>query len=110
MNLSTKYLGLELKNPLVPSAGPLSMNLGNIKAMEDAGAAAVVLYSLFEEEIEHDALELNHYTSSNTNAFPEAQSFFPEGQAFYVGGEEYLNHIRKAKEAVKIPVIASLKW
>lgn len=108
MNLSTKYLGLDLKNPIVPSAGPLSMNVGNIKAMEDAGAAAVVLYSLFEEEIEHDALELNHYTSVNTNAFPEAQSFFPEGMAFNVGGEEYLNHVRKAKEAVKIPVIASL--
>lgn len=108
MNLSTKYLGLDLKNPIVPSAGPLSMNVGSIKAMEDAGAAAVVLYSLFEEEIEHDALELNHYTSKNTNAFPEAQTFFPEPMDLKVGGEEYLNHIRKVKEAVSIPVIASL--
>ena len=61
MDLSTTYLGLNLKNPIVPSAGPLSTNIDNIKAMEDAGAGAVVLYSLFEEEIEHDALELNHY-------------------------------------------------
>jgi dihydroorotate dehydrogenase (fumarate) len=108
MDLSTKYLGLNLKNPVVPSAGPLSQKIENIRAMEDAGAAAVVLFSLFEEEIEHDASELNHYTHANTDAFPEAQSFFPQAFDLRIGGEEYLNHIRKAKEAVKIPVIASL--
>jgi dihydroorotate dehydrogenase (fumarate) len=108
MDLSTKYLGLNLKNPIIPSAGPLSMKIENIKAMEDAGAAAVVLFSLFEEEIEHDAKELNHYTHANTNAFPEAQSFFPQTFDLKIGGDEYLNHIRKAKEAVNIPVIASL--
>src|ERR1035437_6203018 len=108
MDLSINYLGLNLKNPIVPSAGPLSQKIENIKAMEDAGAAAVVLFSLFEGEIEHEASELNHYTHANTNAFPEAQSFFPQAFDLRIGGEEYLNHIRKAKEAVKIPVIASL--
>lgn len=108
MDLSTTYLGLNLKNPIVPSAGPLSTDIDNIKAMEDAGAGAVVLYSLFEEEIEHDALELNHYTLANTDSFPEAQSFFPIPYDIKIGGEDYLNHIRKVKESVNIPVIGSL--
>jgi dihydroorotate dehydrogenase (fumarate) len=108
MDLSTTYLGLDLKNPIVPSAGPLSTKVDDIKAMEDAGASAVVLYSLFEEEIEHDALELNHYTLANTDSFPEAQSFFPMPYDIRIGGEEYLNHVRKAKESVNIPIIASL--
>jgi dihydroorotate dehydrogenase (fumarate) len=108
MDLSTTYLGLNLRNPIVPSAGPLSTDIDNIKAMEDAGAGAVVLYSLFEEEIEHDALELNHYTHANTDSFPEAQSFFPIPYDIKIGGEEYLNHVRKAKESVNIPVIGSL--
>ena len=108
MDLSTNYLGLNLNSPIVPSAGPLTTNVDNIKTMEDAGAGAVVLYSLFEEEIEHDALELDHYTLDNTDSFPEAQSFFPIPYDIKVGGEEYLNHVRKAKEAVNIPVIGSL--
>jgi dihydroorotate dehydrogenase (fumarate) len=108
MDLSTNYLGLNLKNPIVPSAGPLSNNIDDIKAMEDAGASAIVLYSLFEEEIEHDALELNHYTLANTDSFPEAQSFFPMPYDIRIGGEEYLNHVRKAKESVNIPIIGSL--
>ncbi|MDR3667220.1 MAG: dihydroorotate dehydrogenase-like protein [Ignavibacteriaceae bacterium] len=108
MDLSTTYLGLNLKNPIVPSAGPLSTNIDNIKAMEDAGAGAIVLYSLFEEEIEHDALELNHYTLANTDSFPEAQSFFPVPYDIKIGGEDYLNHLRKAKESVNIPIIGSL--
>jgi dihydroorotate dehydrogenase (fumarate) len=108
MDLSTNYLGLNLKSPIVPSAGPLSTDIDNIKAMEDAGAGAVVLYSLFEEEIEHDALELDHYTLDNTDSFPEAQSFFPIPYDIKIGGEEYLNHVRKAKESVNIPIIGSL--
>jgi dihydroorotate dehydrogenase (fumarate) len=108
MNLSTTYLGLKLNSPIVPSAGPLSTSVDNIKAMEDAGAGAVVLYSLFEEEIEHDALELDHYQLANTESFPEAQSFFPMPYDLKTGGEEYLNHIRKTKESVNIPIIASL--
>jgi dihydroorotate dehydrogenase (fumarate) len=108
MNLITNYLGLELKNPIVPSAGPLSHEIANIKAMEDAGAAAVVLYSLFEEEIEHESLELYHRTTANQESFAEALDYFPEPYDFKVGPEKYLEHIRKAKEAVDIPIIASL--
>ena len=108
MNLTTNYLGMELKNPIVPSAGPLSHELSNIKAMEDAGAAAVVLYSLFEEEIEHESLELYHHTTAHQESFAEALDYFPEPFNFKVGPEKYLEHIRKAKEAVDIPIIASL--
>lgn len=108
MNLTTNYLGLELKNPVIPSAGPLSHEISNIKAMEDAGAAAVVLFSLFEEEIEHESLELYHYTDQHKESFAEALDYFPEPYDFKVGPDKYLEHIRKAKEAVDIPIIASL--
>src|SRR3989304_104635 len=90
MNLTTNYLGLELKNPIVPSAGPLSHEIGNIKAMEDAGAAAVVLYSLFEEEIEHESLELYHHTTAHQESFAEALDYFPEPYEFKVGPEKYI--------------------
>ncbi|MBZ0201273.1 MAG: dihydroorotate dehydrogenase-like protein, partial [Ignavibacteriaceae bacterium] len=106
--LSTNYLGLELKNPLVASASPLSEDIANIKALEDAGAAAVVLYSLFEEQIEHEALELDFRTSVISEGSAEATSYFPEPFEFKTGPEEYLEHIRKAKDAVDIPIIASL--
>ncbi|MEW5804843.1 MAG: dihydroorotate dehydrogenase-like protein [bacterium] len=108
MDLSTNYLGLALKHPLVPSASPLSAQIDKIRAMEDAGAAAIVLHSLFEEQITHDTLELNYYTSYHYEWFPEALSYFPEPKEYHLGPEEYLEHIRKAKEAVDIPVIASL--
>ncbi len=108
MDLKTTYLGLELKNPIVPSAGPISTEIGNIKALEDAGAAAVVLYSLFEEQIEMESLELHHYTTAHNESFAEALSYYPASNEFKLGPSEYLEHIRKAKEAVDIPVIASL--
>lgn len=108
MDLRTNYLGLELKNPIVPSAGPLSEDIGNIKAMEDAGASAVVLYSLFEEQIEQDSLELFNRTTDHQESYAEALNYFPEPFDFKVGPEEYLEHIRKAKESVDIPIIASL--
>jgi dihydroorotate dehydrogenase (fumarate) len=108
MDLLTNYLGLTLKNPLVPSSSPLCAQIDKIKAMEDAGASAVVLHSLFEEQITHEALELNYYTSYHYEWFPEALSYFPEPTDYHVGPEEYLEHIRKVKEAVDIPVIASL--
>ncbi len=108
MDISTTYLGLKLKSPIVPSAGPLSQEISDIKEMEDAGAGAVVLYSLFEEQIEHDALELDHHTSIHAESFAEATSYLPQPFEFKLGPEEYLDHIRKAKEAVNIPVIASL--
>lgn len=108
MDITTTYLGLKLKSPIVCSAGPLSEKISNIREMEDAGAGAVVLYSIFEEQIEHEQLELYHHTSDHSESFAEATSYFPEPFEFKLGPEEYLNHIRKAKEAVNIPIIASL--
>ena len=108
MDLTTNYLGMELINPIIPSAGPLSEELENIKAMEDSGAAAVVVYSLFEEQIEHDALELFNRTTTHQESYAEALDYFPEPFDFKLGPEEYLEHIKKIKEAVDIPVIASL--
>lgn len=108
MDLTTNYLGLKLRTPLVPSASPLSQNLDNLKRMEDAGAAAIVLHSLFEEQITHERLELHHSLMQGTESFAEALSYFPEPQAFHFGAEAYLNHIRRAKAAVDIPIIASL--
>lgn len=108
MNLTTNYLGMELKNPIVPSAGPLSSNLDNVKAMEDAGAAAIVLWSLFEEQIEHDALELHHHTTYYNESYAEATTYFPHKEDYRLGPQEYLEYVRKAKEAVSIPVIGSI--
>jgi len=108
MDLTTTYLGMDLKNPIIPSASPLSEKIDNIKAMEDHGAAAVVLYSLFEEEIEHEELELHFHTTRGTDIYPEALSYYPEHEQYLTGPDTYLEHIRKAKEAVDIPVIASL--
>ncbi len=108
MDLTTKYLGMKLRSPLVPSASPLSEDLDNIKRMEDAGAAALVLHSLFEEQIRHETQELEHHLSYNTESFAESLTFFPEPERFVLHADEYLEHIRKAQEAVDIPVIASL--
>lgn len=108
MDLSTTYLGLKLRSPLVPSASPLSDDIGSIKQMEDAGAAAVVLYSLFEEQLRLERFELFHHLTHGTESFNEALTYFPEPAEFHVGPEEYLKHIAKAKAAVKIPIIASL--
>lgn len=108
VDLSTQYLGLNLRTPLVVSASPLSEEIATIKHMEDAGASAVVLYSLFEEQIVHDQLELHHHLTHATDSHAEATSYFPEPKVFHVGPEGYLKHIQKAKEAVDIPIIASL--
>lgn len=108
IDLKTTYLGMELKNPVVPSAGPLSRDLNNIKQMEDAGASAVVFYSIFEEQLEHESLELFHHTTHHSESYAEATSYFPDTVEFQVGPEEYLNQIRRAKESVGIPVIGSL--
>ena len=108
MDLSTTYLGKKLKNPLVPSASPLSRDESAIKLMEDSGAGAVVLESLFEEQILHEKNELDHYLSQGTDSFAESLSYFPESDMYNFGPDEYLNHIRKAKDAVDIPIIASL--
>jgi dihydroorotate dehydrogenase (fumarate) len=109
MDLSTTYLGLKLRTPLVPSAAaPLTEDLDDIKRMEDHGAAAVVLYSLFEEQLRLERHELHHHLTHGTESFPEALTYFPEPAEFHVGPEQYLKHIARAKAAVDIPIIASL--
>lgn len=108
MDLTTTYMGLQLRSPLVPSASPLSEDIDNIKRMEESGAAAVVMHSLFEEQLRLERHELAHHLTQGTESFPEALTYFPEPHSFRVGPEEYLNHIRRAKEIVKIPIIASL--
>lgn len=108
MNLKTTYMGLELKSPLVASASPLMKDLDNIKQMEDAGAAAVVLHSLYEEEIKRERHALMRHLEQGTESFPEALSYFPEPEVFYAKTDAYLEHLQKAQEAVDIPVIASL--
>ena len=109
MDLSTRYMGLTLKNPLVVGASPLVQEIESIRRLEDAGASAVVLHSLFEEQLSHDAEELSHHLQQGTEQFAEALSYFPEPPGgFKLGPDEYLEHIRKAKAAVDIPVIASL--
>ena len=108
MDLRTEYLGLALESPLVPSASPLSQEIDNLKRMEDAGAGAVVLHSLFEEQIEQEARTLHHYLEQGTHAYAEALTYLPEPPSFRFGPERYLEHVRRAREAVRIPVIASL--
>jgi dihydroorotate dehydrogenase (fumarate) len=108
MDLTTTYLGLKLRTPLVPSASPLSEEIDGIKSMEDAGASAVVLYSLFEEQLRQDRAELAHNLEQGTESFAEALSYFPKSGEYRLGPEEYLKHITKAKKAVRIPIIASL--
>ncbi len=108
MDLSTTYLGLKLKNPLVPSSSPLTRTLDNLRRMEDAGAAAVVLYSLFEEQITLESEMLNHYLTQGIESFPEALNYFPEAPEYQTGPDGYLEHIQRAKNALDIPVIGSL--
>jgi dihydroorotate dehydrogenase (fumarate) len=108
MDLSTTYMGLTLKNPLVHSASPLSDNLDGIRRLEDVGTAAVVMYSLFEEQITHDSHQLDHYLSYGSESYAEALSYFPEMEHYRVGPDEYLNHITRAKQSTDIPIIGSL--
>lgn len=108
VDLTTTYLGLQLKNPLVASASPLSKKVDLVKRLEDAGAAAVVLYSLFEEQITHESRELDHYLSRGTETFAESLSYFPDLERYNIGPEPYLEHLHRVKQAVGIPVIGSL--
>lgn len=109
MDLRTTYLGFDLKNPLVASASPLARELSNIRRMEDAGAAAVVLNSLFEEEINQESRALDRYLSDGTESYAEALTYFPEAPSYKaIGPDAYLEHIFRAKQAVDIPIIASL--
>jgi dihydroorotate dehydrogenase (fumarate) len=108
MDLSTTYLGFELPHPLMPGASPLVDDLDTVRRLEDAGAAAIVLHSLFEEQIEAEQLALYGSTEPHSHSSPEAQSYFPGEDAFAVGPDDYLEQIRRVQAAVDVPVIASL--
>ena len=108
IDLSTTYLGQKLTTPLVVSASPLSRDVEGIRRLEDAGASAVVLYSLFEEQLRQEEMDLDYHLNAGTESFAESLTYFPQANEFNTGPEGYLKHIQKAKSAVKIPVIASL--
>jgi dihydroorotate dehydrogenase (fumarate) len=108
MNLTTNYLGLNLKNPIVASSSPLSHSVDSIRRLEDAGAAAVVMYSLFEEQIGFDSYYIDYHLTQGTDSYAESINYFPDMQNYNVGPDQYINLIRRAKEAVAIPVIGSL--
>src|SRR6266496_4212339 len=107
-DLSTTYLGLNLANPLVASASPLSKKLDLARKLEEAGISAIVMYSLFEEQIIRESLERDHFLSRATDAFPEAPSHLPDGGLYGIRPEKYLNQVAGLKKALKIPVIGSL--
>src|SRR5262245_58399285 len=107
MNLSTKYLGLSLKHPLVVGAGPLTDDLDHIRTLEDAGAAALVLRSMYEEDIKDEQMSAFLYSESHSESFAEAASFIADPLVPF-GPDEYLDHLRHVKEMVSIPVIGSL--
>lgn len=106
--LSTTYLGLKLKNPLVASASPISKNVDKAKKLEEAGISAIVMYSLFEEQIIHESLELDHFLSRGSESFAEALTYLPDGGMYGVSPERYLNQVAGLKKAVNVPVIGSL--
>jgi dihydroorotate dehydrogenase (fumarate) len=108
MDLTTRYMGLELRNPLVASASPLNADLDNVRRLEECGAAAVVLPSVFEEQIEAEMLRFETLAAANAESFPEAATFFPDYGLRDVGAGRYLDYLRRAVDAVDIPVIASL--
>jgi dihydroorotate dehydrogenase (fumarate) len=108
IDLSTKYLGMKLRSPLVASASPLSREVDGICRMEEAGASAVVLYSLFEEQLHQEEADLNYHLAAGTESYAESLTYFPQASEFHTGPEGYLEHIRKAKASVGIPIIASL--
>lgn len=108
IDLTTGYLGLKLRTPLVASSSPLCKDLGTILRLEDAGVSAVVLHSLFEEQIQVESGELDRYLTETADSYGEALNYFPEMASYNFGPEPYLEHVRKAKDSVDIPVIASL--
>jgi dihydroorotate dehydrogenase (fumarate) len=108
MNLTTNYLGMDLKNPIVASSSPLSHTVDSIRRLEDAGAAAVVMYSLFEEQVGFDSYYIDYHLTQGIDSYAESISYFPDMQSYNVGPDQYLNLIRRAKETVDIPIIGSL--
>lgn len=107
-DLSTAYLGLNLRNPLVASASPLSKKIEQARKLEEAGISAIVMYSLFEEQITHESLEFDHYLERGSDSFPEASSHLPDGGLYDVSPRNYLNQVTGLKKALSIPVIGSL--
>lgn len=107
-DLTTTYLGLHLKSPLVVSASPLSKRVDTVQRLEDAGAAAVVMYSLFEEQVTHESLELDHYLHLGAHSSAESVSYFPDMDTYNIGPGPYLDHLHRLKEATSIPIIGSL--
>lgn len=107
-DLTTTYLGLKLKNPIVASASPLSEKVETVKKLEEAGISAVVMYSLFEEQIIHESLELDHFLFTGTEISPEVVSFYPQTGRYTLKPDAYLETVTKLKQAVNIPVIGSL--
>ena len=108
MDLSTRYLGLTLSHPLMPGASPMVDDLDTVKRLEDAGASAIVMHSLFEEQIRREEVSAFVHTESHEQSFAEALSYFPASDAFALGPQEYLEQLRRIKAAVSVPVIASL--
>jgi dihydroorotate dehydrogenase (fumarate) len=108
MDLRTTYMGLELKNPVIASASPLSESVDNIKRMEDAGAAAVVMFSLFEEQIRYENEAFQHYWEVSSDNYGESLNYFPAMEDYTVGPDNYLDTLRRAAEATDIPIIGSL--
>lgn len=107
-DLTTHYLGLTLKNPVVASASPLTKKLDSAKKLDDAGVGAIVMYSLFEEQIIHESLELDHYLTRGTDSFAEALTYLPDIGTYAMGPGKYLDHLNAVKKAVSVPVIGSL--
>lgn len=108
LDLTTHYLGMQLKNPLVASASPISKKIDLVRRVEEAGAAAIVMHSLFEEQITHESYELDHYLNRGTHSYAESLSYFPDLEHYNIGPEPYLEHLHRVKTAVAIPVIGSL--
>jgi len=108
INLTTSYLGQDLRNPLVCSASPLCQEVDNLLRMEEAGAGAVVLHSLFEEQIERESMDLSHFLEHGAEGYAESLSYFPEMSDYNLGPDGYLSHVRRAKAELTVPVIASL--
>jgi dihydroorotate dehydrogenase (fumarate) len=107
-DLSTTYLGLRLKNPIVASASPLSKKIDRARKLEEAGVAAIVMYSLFEEQIIHESLELDHYLNRGSESFPEALTYLPDGGLYAIRPEKYLDQVAALKKTLNIPIIGSL--
>lgn len=107
-DLTTSYLGLTLRSPLVASSSPVTGDLDSLRALDDAGIGAVVLPSLFEEQIEHEALEVDRMLATGAEAFAEATDYFPELDDYNTGPDRYLDRVTEAKAALSVPVIASL--